>query len=86
MVFDAAETRPPLVHRPRGVRVLFSPAGVIADDVIRELVAAEPAGRAVVVVTSDRPRSPTCDVRWRPCVGGAGAAAAREAGAATSRG
>lgn len=55
VVFDAAETqtRPP-VSAPRGVRVLFSPYGVIADDVIRDLVAAEPPGRSVVVVTSDR--------------------------------
>jgi YacP-like NYN domain len=54
-VFDAAETdhRPP-VNAPRGVRVLFSPRGVIADDVIRDLVAAEPEGRALVVVTDDR--------------------------------
>lgn len=55
VVFDAAETdhRPP-VHAPRGVKVLFSPRGVIADDVLRDLVAAEPAGRVVVVVTDDR--------------------------------
>jgi YacP-like NYN domain-containing protein len=55
VVFDAAETdhRPP-VNAPRGVRVLFSPRGVIADDVIRDLVAAEPTGRALVVVTDDR--------------------------------
>jgi hypothetical protein len=55
VVFDAAETsqRPPL-RSPRGVRVLFSAPGVIADDVIRDLVAAEPTGRAVVVVTSDQ--------------------------------
>ena len=55
VVFDAAasESRP-VVASPRGVRVLFSPVGVIADDVIRELVAAEPAGRVVVVVTEDR--------------------------------
>jgi predicted RNA-binding protein with PIN domain len=55
VVFDAAELRdrPPVV-RPRGVRVLFSPHGVIADDVIRELVDAEPQGRPVVVVTSDQ--------------------------------
>jgi predicted RNA-binding protein with PIN domain len=55
VVFDAAETdhRPP-VNAPRGVRVLFSPRGVIADDVIRDLVAAEPEGRALVVVTDDR--------------------------------
>ncbi|WP_265521424.1 NYN domain-containing protein [Oerskovia flava] len=37
----------------RGVRVLFS-SGEIADDLIRRLVAAEPVGRPVVVVTSDR--------------------------------
>ncbi|WP_395659688.1 NYN domain-containing protein [Nocardioides sp.] len=55
VVFDAAETdhRPP-VNAPRGVRVLFSPRGVIADDVLRDLVAAEPAGRVVVVVTADQ--------------------------------
>ncbi|WP_395694802.1 NYN domain-containing protein [Nocardioides sp.] len=55
VVFDAAETdhRPP-VNAPRGVKVVFSPRGVIADDVLRELVAAEPAGRVVVVVTADQ--------------------------------
>jgi hypothetical protein len=55
VVFDAAasESRP-VVASPRGVKVLFSPSGVIADDVIRELVAAEPEGRVVVVVTEDR--------------------------------
>ena len=55
VVFDAAdsEDRPP-VNRPRGVRVLFSPVGVIADDVIRELVDAEPQGRPLVVATSDQ--------------------------------
>ena len=55
VVFDAADKKErPLVNRPRGVRVLFSPHGVIADDVIRELVAAEPQGRPVVVVSSDQ--------------------------------
>jgi predicted RNA-binding protein with PIN domain len=55
IVFDAAETdhRPPVVA-PRGVRVLYSPRGVIADDVIRDLVAVEPTGRVVLVVTADR--------------------------------
>jgi predicted RNA-binding protein with PIN domain len=55
VVSDAADQadRPP-VTRPRGVRVLFSPAGVIADDVIRDLVAVEPAGRPVVVISSDQ--------------------------------
>lgn len=44
-------------HRPpgaqRGVRVLFS-TGEIADDLLRRLVAAEPPGRVLVVVTSDQ--------------------------------
>ena len=55
MVFDAAEsTVRTAMPAPRGVRVVFSPEGVIADDVIRQLVEAEPRGRVVVVVTSDR--------------------------------
>ena len=54
VVFDGA-TRPPVMPpAPRGLRVLFSAAGEIADDVIRRLVAAEPEGRPVVVVSSDR--------------------------------
>jgi predicted RNA-binding protein with PIN domain len=55
VVFDAASSATrPVVRVPRGVKVLFSPEGVIADDVIRDLVAAEPRGRMVVVVSSDR--------------------------------
>jgi predicted RNA-binding protein with PIN domain len=38
----------------RGVRVLFSKPGEIADDLIRRLVRAEPPGRPVVVVSSDQ--------------------------------
>jgi predicted RNA-binding protein with PIN domain len=38
----------------RGVRVLFSKPGEIADELIRRLVQAEPTGRPVVVVSSDR--------------------------------
>jgi predicted RNA-binding protein with PIN domain len=38
----------------RGVRVRFSTAGEIADDLIRRLVRAEPPGRVVVVASSDR--------------------------------
>jgi predicted RNA-binding protein with PIN domain len=55
VVFDGtnAESRP-VVQQPRGVRVLFSPRDVLADDVIRDLVAAEPEGRPVGVVTSDQ--------------------------------
>jgi len=55
VVFDAAASDSrPVVASPRGVKVMFSPSGVIADDVIRQLVAAEPVGRVVVVVTEDR--------------------------------
>jgi len=38
----------------RGVRVLFSKAGETADELIRQLVRAEPRGRPVCVVSSDR--------------------------------
>ncbi len=55
VAFDGAElARPPAVTAPRGVRVLFSQPGVIADDLIRDLVRAEPKGRPIVVVTTDR--------------------------------
>lgn len=53
VVFDGAAVVVP-ASSPRGVRVVFSPPGVIADDVIRRMAAAEPAGRVVVVVSSDR--------------------------------
>jgi predicted RNA-binding protein with PIN domain len=55
VVFDAASAKTRTVMpAPRGVKVVFSPDGVIADDVIRQLVAAEPRGRVVVVVTGDQ--------------------------------
>jgi predicted RNA-binding protein with PIN domain len=54
LVFDGAGVVAVPSAAPRGVRVLFSDPGVLADDVIRALVAAEPEGRPVVVVTSDR--------------------------------
>ncbi|HYH73907.1 MAG TPA: NYN domain-containing protein [Nocardioides sp.] len=55
VVFDAAEsTSRTAMPAPRGVRVVFSPVGVIADDVIRQLVGAEPRGRVVVVVSGDQ--------------------------------
>ncbi|GAA2148193.1 NYN domain-containing protein [Nocardioides koreensis] len=55
VVFDAAAASARTVAQaPRGVKVVFSPEGVIADDVIRDLVAAEPSGRVVAVVSSDR--------------------------------
>ncbi|WP_431909452.1 NYN domain-containing protein [Nonomuraea jabiensis] len=55
VVFDGAELNSPVqVVAPRGVRVLFSQPGEIADDLIRQLVRAEPPGRAIAVVSSDR--------------------------------
>jgi predicted RNA-binding protein with PIN domain len=54
-VFDGAELAAPvLLAPPRGVRVLFSKPGVTADELIRQLARAEPAGRPVVVVSTDR--------------------------------
>ncbi len=55
VVFDGAELdQPPMVTSPRAVRVRFSPPGTSADDLIRHLVEAEPAGRSIVVVSTDR--------------------------------
>ncbi|HEV7896881.1 MAG TPA: NYN domain-containing protein [Planosporangium sp.] len=54
VVFDGAERVVGLPPAPRGVRVLFSRKGETADDLIRRLVRAEPAGRPVVVISSDR--------------------------------
>ena len=53
VVFDGAAVT---TSRPsgRGIRVLFSPPGVLADHVIRDLVRAEPVGRVLIVVSSDR--------------------------------
>ncbi|GEL93808.1 RNA-binding protein [Cellulomonas composti] len=52
--FDGREDAgAPTAAPVRGVRVRFS-VGEIADDLIRRLVAAEPPGRVVVVVTSDQ--------------------------------
>ncbi|MER5442197.1 NYN domain-containing protein [Streptomyces sp. NPDC002790] len=54
-VFDGAELAAPvLLAPPRGVRVLFSKPGVTADELIRQLVRAEPSGRPVIVVSTDR--------------------------------
>jgi predicted RNA-binding protein with PIN domain len=54
VAFDGGAKPPAQPRVPRGVRVLFSAQGEIADDLIRRLVAAEPPGRPVVVVTSDQ--------------------------------
>jgi predicted RNA-binding protein with PIN domain len=54
-VFDGAELAAPvLLAPPRGVRVLFSKPGQTADELIRQLVRAEPPGRPIVVVSTDR--------------------------------
>ena len=54
VVFDGAGVVAAPPRGSRGLRVLFSDPGVLADDVIRSLVGAEPQGRPVVVATSDR--------------------------------
>jgi predicted RNA-binding protein with PIN domain len=55
VVFDGQDrTAPVAPPSPRGVRVRFSRSGETADDVLRALVRAEPLGRPLVVVTSDR--------------------------------
>jgi hypothetical protein len=54
IVFDGAEVEGARAPGRRLVRVVYSPPGVIADDVIRAEVDRVPAGRAVVVVTDDR--------------------------------
>ena len=54
-VFDGTVREAPVAApAPRGVRLLFSAPGQTADDLVRALVRAEPQGRPVVVVSSDR--------------------------------
>ncbi|WP_116244404.1 NYN domain-containing protein [Nocardiopsis sp. FIRDI 009] len=54
-VFDGADVdTPPVIAKPRRVRVLFSASGETADELIVRLVRAEPPGRPIAVVTSDR--------------------------------
>jgi predicted RNA-binding protein with PIN domain len=54
VVFDGAEKMVAVQGLPRGVRVLFSRKGETADELIRQLVRAEPPGRPIVVISSDR--------------------------------
>ncbi|MFP5020596.1 NYN domain-containing protein [Pseudonocardia phyllosphaerae] len=54
VVFDGAAVVAASGRGARGVRVLFSDPGVLADDVVRDLVAAEPRGRTLLVATSDQ--------------------------------
>jgi predicted RNA-binding protein with PIN domain len=53
VVFDGASVIGAHTSRRRLVRVVWSPEGVIADDVIRDEVRRLPSARAVVVVTND---------------------------------
>jgi predicted RNA-binding protein with PIN domain len=58
LVFDGADVAGPTVTVPtparQWVRVRFSPPGVEADDLVLDLVAQLPAGRPVIVVSSDK--------------------------------
>ena len=54
VVFDGADVVGAHAARRRLVRVTYSPAGVTADDVIRDEVRRLPSGRHVVVVTNDQ--------------------------------
>lgn len=54
VVFDGAAVGPVPSASTRAVRVRFSPSGEPADRVIVHLAAAEPSGRPVIVVSSDR--------------------------------
>lgn len=54
VVFDGADVVGSHARTRRLVRVTYSPAGIIADDVIRAEVAAVPPTRPVVVVTNDQ--------------------------------
>jgi predicted RNA-binding protein with PIN domain len=54
VVFDGADVPGAAADGRRVVRVMYSPEGVIADDVIRSEVRRLPPTRQVVVVTNDR--------------------------------
>ena len=56
VVFDGSDVTGPTAFpgARRRVSVAFSPAGVLADDVLVELVRAQPTDRPVVVVTNDQ--------------------------------
>jgi predicted RNA-binding protein with PIN domain len=54
VVFDGADLVGATADRRRIARVVYSPADVIADDVIRDEVRRLPITRQVVVVTNDQ--------------------------------
>ncbi|MGW2477060.1 NYN domain-containing protein [Streptomyces sp. NPDC001665] len=54
-VFDRSEAEAGTAPvTPRGVRVLFPAPGTTGDELVHRLVAAEPPGRPIVVVSTDR--------------------------------
>lgn len=54
-MFDGADVEaPPALSATRRVRLLFSAPGETADELIVRLVRAEPSGRPLAVVTSDK--------------------------------
>lgn len=53
VVFDGSNVVGAHADRRRMVRVVYSPEGVIADDVLRDEVRRLPTSRAIVVVTND---------------------------------
>ncbi|NUS72575.1 MAG: hypothetical protein HOQ05_04125 [Corynebacteriales bacterium] len=54
VVFDGTHHLVGIAPSARGVRVLFSQGAQIADELIEQLVRAEPAGRPLLVVSSDK--------------------------------
>ena len=54
VVFDGADVVGAHADARRRLRVVYSPAGVTADDVIRDLAGSVDTARPVVVVTDDR--------------------------------
>jgi predicted RNA-binding protein with PIN domain len=54
IVFDGASIEGAHTHTRRRVRIVYSPAGVSADDILRAEVAAVDVSKPVVVVTNDR--------------------------------
>ncbi len=54
VVFDGASVVGAHAQHRRSIRVLYSPAGITADDMIRSEVAAMPGTEPVIVVTNDR--------------------------------
>ena len=54
VAIDGADIAGAHTRARRHIRVLYSPEGVDADDVIRDEMARIPTARAVIVVTDDR--------------------------------